>query len=112
MALTFTIVTHAIGRGKFEAYHGADLLCTSTEPLCEASRVLLLRGYASPRDLIELWHEGDASWSLRSQVGKAARLTVEEHPEQGPLFVRSDFNASRSTVDKRKQAPRYTPSFA
>lgn len=110
--LTFTIVVRPIGRGKFEAYHGSTLLCVSTEPLCESSRVLLSRGWANTRDTIEMYHEHCATASLRSKVGKAARLTVKEDGRDGTRFARIDFKPVRSTVDARNESPRYTPSFA
>lgn len=112
--LTFTIVVRPVGRGKFEAYHGSDLLCVSTEPLCEASRVLLSRGLANTRDTIEMYHESCATASLRSKVGKAARLTVKEDGRDGVRFsrVNGPLKPVRSTGDARNESPRYTPSFA
>lgn len=111
MSLTFTIVLKPIGRGRYEAYHGSTLLCVDHSPLCEASRVLLDMGLAQSRDIIEMWHEGHASWSLRSQIGKAARLTMEE-TARGPVHRRTVSNAVKTPVGKRNEAPRYTPSFA
>lgn len=109
--LTFTIVLRSIGKGRYEAYHGSDLLCVDHSPLGEASRVLLSRGYAAPRDIIEIWHEGHASWSLRSQIGKAARLEVEES-NNGPVHRRIKSKPVSSPVGKRNDLPRYTPTFA
>ena len=110
--LTFTITIRPIGRGQFEVYHGSDLLCVSRIPLCDASRVLLSRGYASPRDRIEMWHEGHSYWSLASQIGKAARLTVEDNPIMGPVFRKMPLEASSSPVGASNDTPRHTPSFA
>lgn len=113
--LTFTIVLRSVGRGLYEAYHGSDLLCVDHSPLGEASRALLTRGYASPRDVIEMWHEGHASWCLRSHIGKAAQLTVQES-NYGPVFRRYvptiDRKPCESPVGASKGAPRYTPTFA
>jgi hypothetical protein len=110
--LTFTVTIRPIGRSQFEVYHGSDLLCVSRNPLCDASRVLLSRGYAGPRDIIEMWHEGHAYWSLTSQVGKAAGLTVTENPVYGPMFRRIDLEASSSPIGASNCIPMDTPSFA
>lgn len=109
--LTFTIFVRPIGRGNFEAYHGTDLLCVSHTPLCDASRVLLERGFAQSRDTIEMWHEGDAYASLRSQIGKAARLTVEE-TAYGPMLRRTVSKPVKTPIRARNEAPRYTPTYA
>ena len=43
---------------------------------------------ADPETPITLGHEGSAIVSLRSTIGQAARLTVEESETSGPRFVR------------------------
>jgi hypothetical protein len=43
---------------------------------------------ADPETPITMSHEGSATVSLRSTVGQAARLSVEESERSGPRFVR------------------------
>ena len=111
MSLTYTITVRALGRSRYEVYHGSMYLCTSHEPLCEASRVLLSIGYAQSRDIIEMFHEGSPTCSLRSQIGKAAKTTVEE-TAHGPAFRRYVSKPVKTPVHASNEAPRYTPSFA
>lgn len=50
----------------------------TTTPFFTAARYLLDNGLAQPGDNIEMMHEGDSYVSLRSLVGKAAKLQVSE----------------------------------
>lgn len=54
----------------------------TTTPFFAAARYLLDNGLAQPGDNIEMNHESDSCVSLRSQVGKAAKLSVSE-PDSG-----------------------------
>lgn len=117
--LTFTVTIRPIGRSQFQVYHGSDLLCVSREPLCDASRVLLSRGYAGPRDIIEMWHEGSSYAAMRGNIGWAARHTVEENPLYGPMFRKATIaspvvplDASSSPAGASNCIPMDTPSFA
>jgi hypothetical protein len=54
-------------------------------PFLEMARKLIeLDVY--PQTVLEMWREGDASWSLRSTIEKAARLTVREGEKTGPTW--------------------------
>ena len=69
------------GAEQWEAWLGERLLVTRKEPFCTAARVLLEEGVA-PETLLAMRHRGTSYISLRSTVGKAAALTIEEgdHP--------------------------------
>ena len=45
--------------GKFDAYVGDDFICRSREPLFDAARVLMARGY-NPDTLLTTRHDGKA----------------------------------------------------
>src|SRR5262245_27773812 len=49
----------------------------SSAPLLDAARIALQLGH-DPAEVIELWHEGASEWALRSTVGEAAKLRVNE----------------------------------
>lgn len=61
----------------WEARLGDELLCTEREPFFAAARVLKARGVADEVPLV-MRHAGSDEVSLRSTVGKAAGLTVED----------------------------------
>lgn len=83
------IVTPAapFGRGRFVARLGGRVLLPATrQPLLDCARVLLGEG-ASPTDRIEMRHDGSPHVALRSTIAAAAKLTVEEGPDRGPVLV-------------------------
>jgi hypothetical protein len=72
--------------GSFIARSFSDRpLCTSRTPFCASARLLMAAGAASSAE-IEMRHEGDADWSLRSNVGTAAALTVRDDNRK-PTFA-------------------------
>jgi hypothetical protein len=73
--------------GRFHARVQDRHLCTSRTPFFAAARVLVEEG-ADPETPITMSHEGSCIVSLRSTIGQAARLTVEESERSGPRFVR------------------------
>jgi len=72
--------------GRYHARVQDRHLCTSRTPFFAAARVLMAEGI-DPETPITLGHEGSAIVSLRSTIGQAARLTVEESERSGPRFV-------------------------
>ena len=74
------------GGGRFHARVEDRRLCTSRTPFFAAARVLMEEG-ADPETPITMSHEGSCILSLRSTIGQAARLTVEESEKSGPRFV-------------------------
>jgi hypothetical protein len=81
------LATPVKGRpGHFTAHAGARLLCSSTrEPFLAGARRLLELGY-EPKAVIVLRGPGSTTDRLRSTVGSAARLTVEESDRRSPRF--------------------------
>lgn len=64
--------------GKFDGFiDDRQVVIGSATPFCDASRALLAEG-VSPDAVIEMRHEGSSTLALRSTVGVAAKLTVEE----------------------------------
>ena len=55
------------------------------QPLLDAARVFLAEG-ADPKARIQMRHEGSPHVALSASVGKAAKLTVDEH--SGTVFVK------------------------
>jgi hypothetical protein len=74
------------GGQRFHARVQDRHLCTSRTPFFAAARVLMNEG-AEPETPITMSHEGSCIVSLRSTVGQAARLSVEESERSGPRFV-------------------------
>jgi hypothetical protein len=80
------VVSPASTPGRFEARLDGELLCAARTPLLSAARVLLDRG-ASPTDTITMRHAGSHTVAMRSTVGVAAKLTVDETSGNGtPRF--------------------------
>src|SRR5215207_8126260 len=72
--------------GRFHAREQDRHLCISRTPFFAAARVLMEEG-ADPETPITMSHEGSCIVSLRSTIGQAERLTVEESERSGPRFV-------------------------
>ena len=71
-------------QGQFEARLDGKLICISHQPLLDGARVLLAEN-VDPATPIAMRHEGTTYDALRSAVGAAAKLTVEENV--GPRFA-------------------------
>jgi hypothetical protein len=74
-------------RGRFSArlIDGRPLVSSSCLPFCEAARELVRLGY--PPELVLLMpHEGSSVVALRSIIGTAAKLTVEDSGRGPPSF--------------------------
>lgn len=73
------------GNGKFDgACEGEWLVRGSATPFCTAARILLTRG-VNPDVEFVMRHSGSDEDALKSTVGKAAEITVEESG-RGPRF--------------------------
>src|SRR5262245_40811009 len=82
---TMLICVRPVGKGQFLAWSDADWVwgCpTSSQPLVDVARQALANGI-DPDEPIEMWHGGAETWALRSTVGGAAGLRVDE---DGPRF--------------------------
>jgi len=73
------------GRGRFRASLGTCHLCTSDTPFLSAARALLRDG-VDPATPLAMTREGNDTVDIRSTVGAAARLTVLENEQTGPIF--------------------------
>ena len=62
-------------RGRFDMYLDGRYLGRSTTPLLTAVRILLAEGLP-PETAIEMRHQGSTTISLRSTIGAAAKLEV------------------------------------
>jgi hypothetical protein len=69
----------------FQAFLGERLICESKTPFLSAARVLLREGVA-PDTPLTMTHQGSSTVSLRSTVGVAAGLVVDETEKSAPRF--------------------------
>lgn len=63
---------------KYEARCDGRFLCVSTQPFFDGCRKLIELGLAKETDKAAMRHDGSDIISLRSTVGRAAGLTVDE----------------------------------
>jgi hypothetical protein len=104
--------THAYsGRGQLfdGAVDGREIVTRSTQPLLDGARALLAEGI-DPRTRIVMRHTGSDTDALRSTVGAAAGLTVEEG-ESVPRVKRwkpSPFGAVTPPVRQAEPAASHT----
>jgi hypothetical protein len=72
------IITAApAGRGRFDASVDGRYILTSRSPFLDTARILAAQG-ADPATRIGLMHEGSDRIAMRSTIGIAAGLIVEE----------------------------------
>jgi hypothetical protein len=73
-----TITIEPAGSGKFHAYLGETLLCTSLMPFFSGARRLLELGH-SPTEMVRMQHKDSEFVALKpTRLGFAAKLTVRE----------------------------------
>jgi hypothetical protein len=84
---TLRLVVRPVSRGSYAAHLDDRELCRSSTPFFAAARVLLAQGY-DPSTVLAMSHEGSATVAIRSTIGRAAGLTVDEPPKGGIRFVR------------------------
>ena len=70
--------------GVFEARIDGELVCIDRVPFLTAARVLLERGHDPQTQIVMVTAWGTES--LRSTIGAAAKLRVEENENCGPRF--------------------------
>ncbi|WP_454683388.1 hypothetical protein [Ancylobacter moscoviensis] len=80
------IVIRPKGIDRYLALIEGEAVVTSRQPLFASARVLLERG-VDPHTVITMRHEGSATVSMRSTVGRAAGWRVEE-PDRGGIRLR------------------------
>jgi hypothetical protein len=99
------VVSSTESAGHFQAklQHTDEVLVRkSRQPLLDAARVLVKKGY-DPNTLLVMRHLGSEAIALQALLEKAAKLTVEEGPH-GPRFV------GRTRPKTRVAAPPIAPS--
>jgi hypothetical protein len=84
---TLHIVVRPVGRGRYAALLDGQEICRSETPFFSAARQLLSQGYA-PSRLLTMRHDRSAAVAIRSTIGRAAGLTVDEPPKGGIRIVR------------------------
>lgn len=80
------IVIRSKGIDRYLALIEGEAVITSRQPLFASARVLLDRG-VDPDTVVTMRHEGSATVSLRSTVGRAVGWRVEE-PDRGGIRLR------------------------
>ena len=100
------------GAGRFMAWLGERVILESSrQPLLDAARFLLGEG-VPPDTRIAMRHEGSPHVALSSTVGKAAKLTVDEH--NGTVFAKwkpHSLSAAPSSIRFDEEAvPRQPPA--
>jgi hypothetical protein len=73
------IVVALVGRrGRFRAeIAGRVIVASSKQPVLDGARVLISEGYA-PDIVLEMWHANATAFALRSTIGAAGKLTVDD----------------------------------
>jgi hypothetical protein len=73
-------------RGRFSVrFDGRSLVSASRLPFCDGARELVRLGY-QPELVLLMRHEGSSAVALRSTIGEAAKLTVEDSDRGPPGF--------------------------
>jgi hypothetical protein len=85
-AIELTVFPAGPGRYTATLPNGENLV-TSHQPLFAGARALAARG-VDPATLLTMRHAGSHTVAMRSTVGRAAKLTVEE-PDRGGLSIRA-----------------------
>lgn len=87
----------SISNGRATIAHSGNVIGCSYEPLLAGSRKLLDLGLAKPEDRVETYRidaQGQTIVHMRSTIGGAAKLTVEEKVSGGIGF--REYNSSPS----------------
>ncbi|QRM28685.1 hypothetical protein [Microvirga sp. VF16] len=84
---TLHLTVRPVGRDRYAALLDSQELCRSSTPFFAAARQLLAQG-RDPSTPLSMRHEGSAIVALRSTIGKAARLTIQESAKDSARIVR------------------------
>jgi hypothetical protein len=90
---------------QFDCYVGGQFLLRTTQPLCDAARLLLTHGHEPDACLI-MRRKGREQADLRARLGIAAALTVKSDVCGKPVFVHwkgAETTAAASPVRKSRQ---------
>lgn len=80
------LVVRPVGRGRYAALLDGQEICRTETPFFSAARQLLSQDY-DPSMVLAMSHEGSATIAIRSTIGRAAGLTVDEPPKGGIRIV-------------------------
>jgi hypothetical protein len=82
------IVVKAKGRGRFQGYVNGEPIGRPTgQPFYHGARMLVAQGI-DPDTELTMRHEKSEIVSMRSTVGRAAKLAVSENENHGPRIVK------------------------
>ena len=86
--MSHTLTIHSVDGGvRWVTFLGDERLGELHDPLTDAARILLARGY-HPDDKLHLKHKGNTYDSLTASIGWAAEHTVVDKPSRPPHFGR------------------------
>jgi hypothetical protein len=89
MSETYTIsVEPSQTPGKVTATSSDGHSLTTSTPLFSGARYWEARGAPSTAAIVTVWSSGPGHWSLRSKIGYAAKLTVEDNRLGKPTLRR------------------------
>jgi hypothetical protein len=71
----------------------------TTTPLTDGARYWLKNGAHPDTSIVTVWSSGSSHWSLRSNIGQAAKLTVKSDKLGKPIFQR--YQDSRESIAAR-----------
>ena len=87
--MTYTIsVKPSRSPGKVTARSSDGNILTTSIPLLDGARYWQALGGPSTASIVTVWSSGPGHWSLRSTIGNAAKLTVEDNRLGKPTFRR------------------------
>jgi hypothetical protein len=78
---------------------------TTTTPLLDSARYWLNQGADPAATITTVWSSGPGHWSLRSTIGHAAKLTVEDNQRDGPHFRKWAAFPGGTPADEFSSAP-------
>ena len=84
--MTYTISIAPTGAGKVTATSSDGHPFTTTTPLLDGARYWQQLGAPSSASIVTIWSTAAGHWSLRSTIGHAAKLTVQEGQQDTPRF--------------------------
>lgn len=79
------LMIRPLGRSRYAALLNDRVVAEGRTPLLSAARVLLAEGTA-PETPLTMTHAGSSTVSIRTTVGAAAALMIEETDTRGPTF--------------------------
>jgi hypothetical protein len=77
-SMTYTIALKPGGKGQVTAASSDGYTFTTRTPLLTGARHWLEKGTNPDTYLVTVWSSGSTHWSLRSTIGAAAKLTVDD----------------------------------